>query len=85
MKIKMILPALAETTTSHLQPVKYPLFRPLGLATPAVYNDAVGEIDLQDEQVEVLNTNDEPRLVIIHVYITNVLRCIHWLMTVVHK
>lgn len=71
MKIKMILPALTEAKSPYWRPVKYSLFPPLGLATLAAYCDADDEIDLQDEHVETLITDDQPDLVIIQVYITN--------------
>ena len=74
MKIKMILPALTEAKSPYWRPIKYSLFPPLGLATLAAYCDAGDEIDLQDEHVEEINTNDEPDLVIIQVYITNAFR-----------
>jgi radical SAM superfamily enzyme YgiQ (UPF0313 family) len=74
MKIKMILPALTEAKSPFWRPIKYSLFPPLGLATLAAYCSASDEIDLQDEHVEELNTDDEPNLVIIQVYITNAFR-----------
>lgn len=74
MKIKMILPALTEAKSPFWRPVKYSLFPPLGLATLAAYCPPEDEIDLQDEHVEILNTEDEPDLVIIQVYITNAYR-----------
>src|SRR4030095_12720639 len=74
MKIKMILPALTEAVSPFFRPVKYSLFPPLGLATLAAYlpDDAV--IDLQDEHVEELRTDDRPDLVVIQVYITSARR-----------
>jgi len=74
MKIKMILPALTEAKSPYWRPIKYSLFPPLGLATLAAYCSPDDEIDLQDEHVEELNTDDEPDLVIIQVYITNAYR-----------
>ena len=74
MKIKMILPALTEAKSPLLRPIKYSLFPPLGLATLAAYCSSDDHIDLQDEHVEMLNTEDEPELVIIQVYITNAFR-----------
>lgn len=74
MKIKMILPALMEAKSPYWRPIKYSLFPPLGLATLAAYCSPDDEIDLEDEHVEVLNTNDHPDLVIIQVYITNAFR-----------
>ncbi|HET6994809.1 MAG TPA: radical SAM protein [Chitinophagaceae bacterium] len=74
MKIKMILPALTEAKGPYWRPIKYSLFPPLGLATLAAYCSATDEIDLQDEHVEELNTDDNPDLVVIQVYITNAFR-----------
>ena len=74
MKIKMILPALTEAKSPYWRPVKYSLFPPLGLATLAAYCSPADEIDLQDEHVEELRTDDEPDLVVIQVYITNAFR-----------
>ncbi len=74
MKVKMILPALAEAESPFWRPIKYSLFPPLGLATLAAYLSPDDEIDLQDQHVEKLNLNDDPDLVIIQVYITNAYR-----------
>ena len=74
MKIKMILPALTEAKSPYWRPIKYSLFPPLGLATLAAYCSPDDEIDLQDEHVEELNTDDESDLVVIQVYITNAYR-----------
>jgi radical SAM superfamily enzyme YgiQ (UPF0313 family) len=74
MKVKMILPALAEAESPFWRPIKYSLFPPLGLATLAAYLSPDDEIDLQDQHVETLNFNDNPDLVIIQVYITNAYR-----------
>jgi radical SAM superfamily enzyme YgiQ (UPF0313 family) len=80
MKVKMILPALAEAEShgGHVgpfwRPIKYSLFPPLGLATLAAYFSADDEIDLQDQHVEQLNLDDHPHLVVIQVYITNAYR-----------
>jgi radical SAM superfamily enzyme YgiQ (UPF0313 family) len=74
MKIKMILPALTEAKSPFWRPIKYSLFPPLGLATLAAYCSPDDEIDLQDEHVEELNTDDSPELVVIQVYITNAFR-----------
>jgi|APEBP8051072266_1049373.scaffolds.fasta_scaffold06137_2 radical SAM superfamily enzyme YgiQ (UPF0313 family) len=71
MKVKMILPALAEAESPFWRPIKYSLFPPLGLATLAAYLSPDDEIDLQDQHVEELNLNDKPDLVIIQVYISN--------------
>ena len=74
MKVKMILPALAEAKSPFWRPIKYSLFPPLGLATLAAFLDIDDEIDLQDQHVEELNLNDNPDLVVIQVYITNAYR-----------
>lgn len=74
MKIKMILPALAEAKSPFWRPVKYSLFPPLGLATLAAYCSPDNEVTLQDEHVESLNLDDEPDIVVIQVYITNAFR-----------
>jgi len=74
MKVKMILPALAEAESPFWRPIKYSLFPPLGLATLAAYLSPDDEIDLQDQHVETLNLKDNPDLVIIQVYITNAYR-----------
>lgn len=74
MKVKMILPALAEAESPFWRPIKYSLFPPLGLATLAAYLSPDDEIDLQDQHVEELNLEDKPDLVLIQVYITNAYR-----------
>jgi radical SAM superfamily enzyme YgiQ (UPF0313 family) len=74
MKVKMILPALAEAESPFWRPIKYSLFPPLGLATLAAYLDPDDEVDLQDQHVETLHLEDEPDLVVIQVYITNASR-----------
>lgn len=74
MKVKMILPALAEAESPFWRPIKYSLFPPLGLATLAAYLDPDDEVDLQDQHVEQLRLDDEPDLVLIQVYITNASR-----------
>ena len=70
----MILPALTEAVSPFFRPVKYSLFPPLGLATLAAYLPPDAEIDLQDEHVERLLTDDAPDLVVIQVYITSARR-----------
>src|SRR6187200_1154932 len=74
MKIKMILPALAEAKSPYWRPIKYSLFPPLGLATLAAYCTGDDEVSLHDEHVEELNTDDNPDIVVIQVYITNAFR-----------
>jgi radical SAM superfamily enzyme YgiQ (UPF0313 family) len=70
----MILPALTEAKSPYWRPIKYSLFPPLGLATLAAYCSQDDQIELQDEHVEELKTDDEPDLVVIQVYITNAYR-----------
>ncbi len=74
MKVKMILPALTEAKSPFFRPIKYSLFPPLGLATLAAYLDDDDEVEIQDEHVERLNTDDRPDLVVIQVYITSAFR-----------
>lgn len=74
MKVKMILPSLAEAKSPFWRPIKYSLFPPLGLATLAGYLDPDDEIEIIDQHVEPLYLNDKPDLVIIQVYITNAYR-----------
>lgn len=74
MKVKMILPALAEARSPLYRPIKYSLFPPLGLAALAAYLAPDDEVVLQDEHVETLDLNDEPDLVVIQTYITNASR-----------
>lgn len=74
MKVKMILPALAEANSPFYRPIKYSLFPPLGLATLAAYLDADDEVSITDEHVERLDLNDRPDLVVIQVYVTSAYR-----------
>jgi radical SAM superfamily enzyme YgiQ (UPF0313 family) len=74
MKVKMILPALAEAKSPYWRPIKYSLFPPIGLATLASFLSHDDEIDLQDQHVETLRLDDRPDLVVIQVYITNAYR-----------
>lgn len=74
MRIRMILPALTEAKSPYWRPIKYSLFPPLGLATLAAYCSPEDEVMLTDEHVEELNTDDEPDIVVIQVYITNAFR-----------
>ena len=74
MKVKMILPALTEAKSPFFRPIKYSLFPPLGLATLAAYLDEEDQIEIRDEHVETLQLDDEPDLVVIHVYITSAYR-----------
>src|SRR5689334_13208959 len=74
MKIKMILPALAEATSPTWRPIKYSLFPPLGLATLAAYLRDDDSVEIQDQHVETVELHDEPNLVVIQVYITSAYR-----------
>ena len=74
MKVKMILPALTEAKSPFWRPIKYSLFPPLGMATLAGYLNDTDEISIIDEHVETMNTDDEPDLVVIQVYITSAYR-----------
>lgn len=74
MRVKMILPALAEAHSPFWRPIKYSLFPPLGLATLAGHFSAEDEIELIDQHVETLHTDDTPDLVMLQVYITNAYR-----------
>lgn len=74
MKVKLILPALAEAESPFWRPIKYSLFPPLGLATLAAYLSPDDDVDLQDQHVETIRLDDNPDLVIIQVYITNAYR-----------
>ncbi len=70
----MILPALTEAKSPFWRPIKYSLFPPLGLATLAAFLSPDDDVELVDDHVESLTTNDEPDLVVIQVYITNAYR-----------
>lgn len=74
MKVKMILPALTEAKSPYWRSIKYSLFPPLGLATLAGYLDPADEVTIMDEHVENVDTDDEPDLVVIQVYITSAYR-----------
>jgi radical SAM superfamily enzyme YgiQ (UPF0313 family) len=74
MKVKMILPALTEATSPFFRPIKYSLFPPLGLASLAAYLSPDDEIEILDEHVESIRTDDRPDLVVIQVYITSAYR-----------
>lgn len=74
MRVKLILPALAEARSPLYRPIKYSLFPPLGLATLAAFLSDDDEITLQDEHVERIDLADEPDLVVIQTYITNARR-----------
>ncbi|WP_420136766.1 B12-binding domain-containing radical SAM protein [Sphingomonas sp.] len=74
MNVKMILPALTEAKSPFWRPIKYSLFPPLGLATLAAFLAPDDEVELIDDHVEPLRTDDCPDLVVIQVYITNAYR-----------
>jgi radical SAM superfamily enzyme YgiQ (UPF0313 family) len=74
MKVKLILPALTEAKSPFFRPIKYSLFPPLGLATLAAFLSPDDEVELVDDHVERLRTDDAPDLVVIQVYITNAYR-----------
>ncbi len=74
MKVKLILPALAEAKSPDWRPIKYSLFPPLGLATLAGYLAEDDEVTIQDEHVETLDLDDAPDLVAIQVYVTSAYR-----------
>lgn len=74
MKVKLILPALAEAESPFWRPIKYSLFPPLGLAALAGHLDPDDDVEIQDQHVERLRIDDEPDLVVIQVYITNAYR-----------
>jgi radical SAM superfamily enzyme YgiQ (UPF0313 family) len=74
MRVKFILPALTEATGPYWRPIKYSLFPPLGLATLAAYLRDDDEAWIVDEHVGPVDSNDEPDLVCIQVYITNARR-----------
>lgn len=74
MKVKFILPALAEARGPYWRSIKYALFPPLGLATLAGYLSDSDEAYIQDEHVEKLDLDDCPDIVAIQVYITNARR-----------
>ena len=74
LKVKFILPALAEATGESWRPIKYSLFPPLGLATLAGYLRADDLATLEDEHVSALHLDDSPDLVAIECYITSARR-----------
>src|SRR3954468_3152586 len=80
LRVKFILPALAEATGPYWRPIKYSLFPPLGLATLAAYLAPDDEAVIIDEHVEHVEhvepsvIDDRPDLVVIQVYITNAYR-----------
>jgi len=73
-RVKLILPALTEALSPFWRPIKYSLFPPLGLATLAAYLSESDSVELLDEHVEPLTTDDAPDMVGIQVYITSAKR-----------
>jgi radical SAM superfamily enzyme YgiQ (UPF0313 family) len=73
-RVKLILPALAEASSPDWRPIKYSLFPPLGLATLAGYLGDDAHIVIEDEHVQPLDLDDAPDLVGIQVYITSAYR-----------
>jgi radical SAM superfamily enzyme YgiQ (UPF0313 family) len=71
---KLILPALTEAKSPLFRPIKYSLFPPLGLAGLAAFLPPDTRIELIDEHVETLHTDDTPDLVAIEIYITSARR-----------
>jgi radical SAM superfamily enzyme YgiQ (UPF0313 family) len=74
LRVKFVLPALTEATSPYWRPIKYSLFPPLGLATLAAYLRPDDAAVIVDQHVELLDSDDEPDLVCIQVYITNAKR-----------
>src|SRR5262245_38878384 len=70
----MVLPALTEAKSPSWRPIKYSLFPPLGLATLAAFLNPDDDVELVDDHVQRLTTDDSPDLVVIQVYITNAYR-----------
>ena len=68
MRVKFILPAMTPARSGRLRPIKYALFPPLGLGTLAGYLRDGDEIELVNEHVKRLRTDDEPELVAMTVY-----------------
>jgi radical SAM superfamily enzyme YgiQ (UPF0313 family) len=73
-RAKLVLPALTEATSPYWRPIKYSLFPPLGLATLAAFFTPDDRVEIVDEHVSRLRTDDAPDLVLIQVYITNAYR-----------
>ena len=75
MRVKLILPALAEAGTPAFRPIKYSLFPPLGLGTLAGYLAPDDEVAIIDEHINGrLEYADTPDLVGIEVYVTSARR-----------
>lgn len=74
LRVKLILPSLTEAGSPDWRPIKYSLFPPIGLATLAADFREEDELELVDEHVQDLTTDDRPDLVLIQVYVTNAYR-----------
>ena len=74
MRVKLVLPALAEATDPLFRPIKYSLFPPLGLMTLAGHLDAGDDATIEDEHVGPVRLDDEPDVVAIEVYVTSARR-----------
>ena len=75
MRVKLILPALAEAGTPAFRSIKYSLFPPLGLGTLAGYLAPDDEVVIIDEHINGrLEYADTPDLVGIEVYVTSARR-----------
>lgn len=74
LRVKLILPSLTEAGSPDWRPIKYSLFPPVGLATLAACFGEDDDLELVDEHVQDLYTDDKPDLVLIQVYITNACR-----------
>lgn len=74
LRVKFILPALAEAEHGPFRAIKYALFPPLGLATLAGYLAPEDTAEICDQHVTTGSFDDTPDLVAIQVYITNARR-----------
>lgn len=74
MYVKLILPALTEAKSTYWRSIKYSLFPPLGLVTLASNFPQDWRIEIIDEHVEDVSTDDHPDLVVVEVYITSARR-----------
>ncbi|HEY3318155.1 MAG TPA: radical SAM protein [Coriobacteriia bacterium] len=74
MRVKLVLPALAEATDPAFRPIKYALFPPLGLMTLAAHLDPDDEATIEDEHVRPIRLDDTPDVVAIEVYVTSARR-----------
>jgi len=74
MRVKMILPALADPAGPDWRPIKHSLFPPLGLMALAGYLDQDDDVMVQDGNVAAIELDDEPDLVVIEAYTTSARR-----------